>query len=39
VPIAESYRGVMPFLASDVVRTLLLLFFPGISLWLLRFMQ
>ncbi|MFM8610346.1 MAG: TRAP transporter large permease [Burkholderiaceae bacterium] len=39
VSIAESYRGVMPFLASDVVRTLLLLFFPGISLWLLKYMQ
>jgi len=37
VPIAESYRGVMPFLVSDVVRTLLLLFFPGISLWLVRY--
>lgn len=37
VPIAESYRGVMPFLISDVMRTLLLLFFPGISLWLVRF--
>ena len=37
VPITESYRGVMPFLMSDVVRTLLLLFFPGISLWLVRF--
>ena len=34
VPIAESYRGVMPFLISDVLRTLLLLFFPIISLWL-----
>jgi C4-dicarboxylate transporter DctM subunit len=37
VPITESYRGVMPFLMSDVVRTLLLLFFPGISLWLVRY--
>jgi C4-dicarboxylate transporter DctM subunit len=37
VPITESYRGVLPFLMSDVVRTLLLLFFPGISLWLVRF--
>jgi C4-dicarboxylate transporter DctM subunit len=33
VPIAESYRGVMPFLISDTVRTLLLLLFPPISLW------
>lgn len=38
VPIAESYKGVMPFLLSDTIRTLLLLFFPGISLWMLRFM-
>ena len=34
VPIAESYRGVLPFLASDVLRTLLFLFFPIIPLWL-----
>jgi C4-dicarboxylate transporter DctM subunit len=38
VPIAESYRGVMPFLVSDTLRTLLLLFFPGISLWLVKWM-
>jgi C4-dicarboxylate transporter DctM subunit len=37
VPIAESYRGVMPFLASDVIRALLLLFFPAITLWLVRY--
>ena len=34
VPIAQSYRGVLPFLVSDTLRTLLLLCFPGISLWL-----
>jgi len=39
VPIGESYRGVMPFLMSDVVRTLLLLFFPPISLWVLQFLR
>ncbi len=38
VPIAESYRGVMPFLVSDTLRTLLLLFFPGISLWLVQYL-
>jgi C4-dicarboxylate transporter, DctM subunit len=38
VPIAESYRGVMPFLISDIFRTLLLLFFPMVSLYVLRFM-
>ena len=39
VPIAESYRGVMPFLVSDVIRTVLLLLFPGISLWLVKFVS
>jgi C4-dicarboxylate transporter DctM subunit len=34
VPIGESYRGVLPFLISDLLRTLLLLVFPWISLWL-----
>ena len=37
VPIAESYKGVMPFLISDTVRTLLLLLFPALSLWLVQF--
>ncbi|MBP9831585.1 MAG: TRAP transporter large permease, partial [Polaromonas sp.] len=39
VPISESYKGVMPFLISDTLRTLLLLFFPGISLWVLQFIK
>ena len=34
VPLSESYKGIMPFLISDTLRTLLLLFFPGISLYL-----
>ncbi|MCY7315006.1 MAG: TRAP transporter large permease [Rubrivivax sp.] len=37
VPMGETYRGVMPFLASDVLRTLLFLFFPIIPLWLVQF--
>ena len=37
VPIGESYRGVMPFLLSDTLRTLLLLVFPPISLWLVKY--
>ena len=37
VPISESYKGVMPFLMSDVCRTTLLLLFPSISLWLVQF--
>jgi TRAP-type C4-dicarboxylate transport system permease large subunit len=36
VPMSETYRGVMPFLASDAVRVTLLLLFPSISLWLVR---
>ncbi len=38
-PIAESYRGVLPFLVSDFIRTTLLLLFPVISLYLIRFMR
>ncbi len=37
VPINESYKGVMPFLISDVIRTTILLLFPGITLWLVKF--
>jgi TRAP-type C4-dicarboxylate transport system permease large subunit len=36
VPMAETYRGVLPFLASDVVRIALLLAFPALSLWVVR---
>ncbi|MFA7666289.1 MAG: TRAP transporter large permease, partial [Burkholderiaceae bacterium] len=39
VPIVESYRGVVPFLISDLLRTLLLLFVPSLSLFLVRFMD
>ncbi len=37
VPISESYRGVMPFLVSDTIRTIVLLLFPAISLWLVQY--
>jgi TRAP-type C4-dicarboxylate transport system permease large subunit len=37
VPIAESYRGVLPFLVSDTLRTLLLLAFPALCLWLVQY--
>ena len=39
VPMAESYRGVMPFLVSDVLRTLLFLFVPTIPLWLVQYVS
>ena len=32
VPMSETYKGVWPFLASDVLRMLLLLFFPSLTL-------
>ena len=39
VPIGESYRGVMPFLISDTLRTLLLLFFPADLAWLVKYVR
>ena len=39
VPMGETYRGVFPFLLSDVIRTTLFLFFPIIPLWLVQFMR
>ncbi len=36
VPMAETYKGVLPFLASDALRVTALLLFPGLSLWLVR---
>lgn len=39
VPMSDSYRGVLPFLISDSLRMLLLLVFPGLSLWLVEFVR
>ena len=36
VPMNETYKGVLPFLAWDVLRTALLLVFPVISLGLVE---
>jgi C4-dicarboxylate transporter, DctM subunit len=36
VPISRTYRGVLPFLATDLVRLALLVAFPALSLWLVR---
>jgi TRAP-type C4-dicarboxylate transport system permease large subunit len=36
VPILETFKGVIPFLASDFLRVILLFFFPSISLWLVH---
>jgi len=37
-PMLESFRGIIPFLLSDIVRTALLIAFPALSLWLPRFL-
>jgi C4-dicarboxylate transporter DctM subunit len=39
VPLSETFRGVMPFLISDVVRIVMILFFPGIALWLVKLLN
>jgi tripartite ATP-independent transporter DctM subunit len=39
VPMAESFRGVLPFLASDFVRVGILILFPIVTLGLLRFIE
>jgi C4-dicarboxylate transporter DctM subunit len=36
VPLTETFKGVVPFLLSDLVRIMLLLFFPIISLYLVK---
>jgi C4-dicarboxylate transporter, DctM subunit len=36
VPIARTYRGVLPFIAADVVRLALVLLFPGLALGLVH---
>ncbi len=36
VPYLETAKGVLPFLASDLVRIVLLVFVPSLSLWLVR---
>ena len=38
-PITTIYRGVLPFIASDLVRLVLLILFPGLSLGLVRLLS
>ncbi|HEX2554844.1 MAG TPA: TRAP transporter large permease [Microvirga sp.] len=39
VPITQTYRGVLPFLATDVVRLALCAAFPALSLYLVRLLS
>ncbi len=34
VPISRTYAGVTPFVLSDLIRVVILVLFPGITLWL-----
>ncbi|MEO8650651.1 MAG: TRAP transporter large permease [Hyphomicrobiaceae bacterium] len=36
VPLSDTYRGVLPFVASDIIRTTILVAFPVITLSLVR---
>ena len=36
IPIRETYRGVMPFVASDLLRVVVLVAFPAVTLFVLR---
>jgi C4-dicarboxylate transporter DctM subunit len=36
VPITSIYRGVLPFVAADIVRLILVTMFPALALWLVR---
>ncbi|MBL8672076.1 MAG: TRAP transporter large permease [Alphaproteobacteria bacterium] len=39
VPIAATYRGVLPYIGMDLVRLCVLVAFPSISLWLVRLLS
>jgi C4-dicarboxylate transporter DctM subunit len=39
VPIARTYRGVLPFLATDLMRLVICVAFPGLSLWLVHMLS
>lgn len=39
VPIAKTYRGVLPFIAADIIRLGLMLAFPGFTLYLVRLLN
>jgi len=36
IPLTQTYRGVLPFIMADVVRTAILILFPVITLFLIR---
>ncbi len=39
VPMKETYKGILPFVVSDLIRTAILVFAPALSLWLVHALQ
>jgi C4-dicarboxylate transporter DctM subunit len=39
VPILAIYRGVIPFVAADILRLALVVAFPALALWLVRLLS
>lgn len=39
VPMIETYKGTLPFILSDLVRTVVLMLVPGLSLWLVHMLN
>ncbi len=39
VPMKETYRGTVPFIVSDLLRTAVLVLVPGLSLWLVHLLN
>jgi TRAP-type C4-dicarboxylate transport system permease large subunit len=39
IPLYAIYRGVLPFIASDIVRLSLIIAFPSLALWLVRLLD
>ena len=39
IPIAETYRGVLPFIVADIFRLGLVVALPGLALWMVRLLN
>jgi TRAP-type C4-dicarboxylate transport system permease large subunit len=38
IPMLATYRGVTPFVVSDIARTIILVAFPALSLFMVRWL-
>ncbi len=39
IPMGETYKGIIPFLCSDFIRIILLVFFPSLTLFLVHLLN